>query len=195
MLVHPHLALLVLSAFLRHGLIQVQSCAMIELTPIQRRALRASAHPLHPVVSISQNGLSETVLKEIDRSLTAHELIKVKLYGIERDARASLLAEICTSTNCAPVQQIGNTLVLWRPRPEEDEAPKTVRTKKPLTKKQAAAAQESGKMPTKIGQQKVPRRRTSTTGTTGITNAATTRKAPTSRKTPISGRTKRTTRT
>ncbi len=63
---------------------------MIELTPEQRRALRAAAHPLHPVVSISQNGLSENVIKEIDRSLLAHELVKVKLYGIERDERAGL---------------------------------------------------------------------------------------------------------
>jgi RNA-binding protein len=142
---------------------------MIELTPEQRRALRATAHPLHPVVSISQNGLSENVLKEIDRSLTAHELIKVKLYGVERDERAGLLAEICAQAHCAPVQQIGNTLVLWRPKPIDGEAPKPARAKaKPMTKKQAAMALDGGKPPTaKKAPTKAPRRRT--VGTTART--------------------------
>lgn len=134
---------------------------MIELTPEQRRTLRAAAHPLHPVVSISQNGLSENVLKEIDRSLTAHELIKVKLYGIERDGRASLLADICAQTHCAPVQQIGNTLVLWRPKPADGDAPKPARAKaRPMTKKQAAMALEGGKPAAAKTPAKAPRRRT-----------------------------------
>ena len=116
---------------------------MIELTTEQRRALRAAAHHLHPVVTVAGNGLSDPVLKEIDRSLKAHELIKIKLTGIERDERDALLTEICAQLECAPVQHIGNILVLWREKPEEP--PKSAvatRRGKPLTKKQAAAAQE-----------------------------------------------------
>lgn len=119
---------------------------MIELTPEQRRTLRAAAHHLHPVVSIASNGLTESVQKEIDRSLSAHELIKVKLHGIERDERAVLLNEICEHLGCAPVQHIGNVLVLWREQPEAEKMEKTVRATKrapkPKTKKQAAAALE-----------------------------------------------------
>ena len=116
---------------------------MIELTPIQRRALRAAAHHLHPVVSVAGNGLSEAVLKEIGRALKAHELIKVKLYGIERDERNGVLAEVCAALDCAPVQHIGNILVLWKENPEKDApVPTRRRAAKPLTKKQAAAAQE-----------------------------------------------------
>lgn len=118
---------------------------MIELTPIERRALRAAAHPLQPVVAISQNGLTAGVLKEIETSLNAHELIKVKLHGIERDERAALMTSICTELNCAPVQQIGNILILWRENPEKDApaAAKPSRRKPaPRTKKQAAAALE-----------------------------------------------------
>jgi putative YhbY family RNA-binding protein len=116
---------------------------MIELTPEQRRALRAAAHHLHPLVTVAGKGLSETVLKEIDRSLKAHELIKVKLQGIERDDREALLSEICNQIDCAPVQHIGNILVLWREKPAEEKvtaAPR--RSAKPQTKKQAAAALE-----------------------------------------------------
>jgi RNA-binding protein len=117
---------------------------MNELSPIERRALRAAAHPLQPVVSIADKGLTASVLKEIDGSLNAHALIKVKLHGIERDTRALLLEEICTTLDCAPVQSIGNILILWRPKPAgEAEKNKPGRRKAaPKTKKQAAAALE-----------------------------------------------------
>lgn len=106
--------------------------------------MRAAAHPLQPVVAISQNGLTAGVLKEIETSLKAHELIKVKLHGIEREDRAALMASICTELNCAPVQQIGNILILWRENPEKDAptAAKPRRKPAPRNKKQAAAALE-----------------------------------------------------
>jgi putative YhbY family RNA-binding protein len=119
---------------------------MIELSPIERRALRAAAHHLQPVVAVAGNGLSPAVLKEIDVSLKAHELIKVKLHGIERDDRAALLNEICATLDCAPVQQIGNILVLWRENPDKaTPAAATPRRKTatPRNKKEAAAALEA----------------------------------------------------
>jgi putative YhbY family RNA-binding protein len=115
---------------------------MNELSPIERRALRAAAHHLNPTVAIAGNGLTQNVLKEIGLSLDSHELIKVKLHGIERDDRAALFDQICAELNCAPVQQIGNILVLWRPKPEgtdEDVKPRRRRST-PKNKKQAAAA-------------------------------------------------------
>lgn len=116
---------------------------MIELSPTERRTLRAAAHHLNPTVAIAGNGLTANVLKEIDLSLKSHELIKVKLHGIERDDRDALLAEICAELGCAPVQHIGNILVLWRPKPEgEEEAKPRRRAAAPKTKKQAAAALE-----------------------------------------------------
>ncbi len=90
---------------------------MIELTPARRRSLRARAHALHPVVSVSQNGLSEAVLAEADRGLKAHELIKVRVYGAERAEREVLLAELCARLEAAPVQHIGNVLVVFRENP------------------------------------------------------------------------------
>jgi putative YhbY family RNA-binding protein len=119
-----------------------------ELSPVQRRALRADAHHLKPVVSISQKGLTPSVLAEIDRCLTAHELIKLRLYGIERDVRDALFAEICTALKCASVQHIGNLLVLWRANPRDDAAEKSAlatrrKSAPPATKKQAAARTEA----------------------------------------------------
>lgn len=118
-----------------------------QLSPVQRRALRAAAHHLNPVVSISQKGLTPSVLAEIDRCLKAHELIKLRLYGIERENRAALFTEICTALSCAEVQHIGNLLVLWRENPKDaaaqESAPARRRKDPPATKKQAAARSEA----------------------------------------------------
>ncbi len=121
---------------------------MIELTTTQRRALRAAAHHLNPVVSISQKGLTPSVLAEIDRCLKAHELIKLRLYGIEREVREALFIEICTALNCAEVQHIGNLLVLWRENPKDAATEKSAlatrrRSEPAATKKQAAARTEA----------------------------------------------------
>jgi len=119
---------------------------MTEITTEQRKALRAAAHHLNPVASLGQNGLTPSVLNEIDGALKAHELIKVKLHGIERDDREALFAEICTALDCVPVQHIGNILILWRENPEGEAPvtakPTTRRAPKPRNKKQAAAINE-----------------------------------------------------
>ena len=89
--------------------------AKLDITSQERSALRARAHPLRPVVQIGDRGLSESVLKEIDRNLTAHELIKVKVGGEDRDVRESILETICNELSCAPVHHLGKTLILFRP--------------------------------------------------------------------------------
>lgn len=94
--------------------------SMIELTPAQRRELRARAHHLSPVVTIAGNGLAPNVVAEIERSLQAHELIKVRIQGTERDQRDALMLELCNTLGAAPVQHIGNILVVWRERKTEE---------------------------------------------------------------------------
>ena len=100
---------------------------MLDITSEERRALRARAHGLNPVVSIAENGLSDSVLKEIDTCLTAHELIKIRVYSDEREVRDQYLASICEQLGAAPVQHIGKLLVIWRPAPEEKSKPTSPR--------------------------------------------------------------------
>ncbi|MBC53143.1 MAG: ribosome assembly RNA-binding protein YhbY [Gammaproteobacteria bacterium] len=84
-------------------------------TTLDTKKLRAIAHKLKPVVTISQKGLSETVCKEIDRALQQHELIKVKILAGDRDARKEAAEEICRISRAVCVQTIGNIAVLYRP--------------------------------------------------------------------------------
>jgi len=110
------------------------------LSPAQRKALKARAHSLHPVVTIGDKGLSPAVLREIDVNLKSHELIKVKAATDDRDAREGFLAQICTGLFAHPVQHIGKILVVYRPRPESQEQPAAPR--KPAVKRMPAAARK-----------------------------------------------------
>ena len=92
---------------------------MIELSPAERRRLKAYAHKLHPVVMIGDKGLTEAVLQAIDASLKSHELIKVKVDSDDRAAREALLADICAAVDASPVQHIGKIFVLYRENPIE----------------------------------------------------------------------------
>lgn len=93
------------------------------LTPSERRALRARAHHLHPVVMIGEAGLTPGVLREIDLALKSHELIKIRVLGEDRRARRNLIVDICHALTAHPVQHVGKILVVFRPRPEPDSPP------------------------------------------------------------------------
>jgi RNA-binding protein len=88
---------------------------MIELTPSQRQYLKGLAHAVQPVAMIGDKGLTEAVLREIDRALASHELIKIKAASDQRDIRQAWLTQICAGLSAAPVQQIGKILVIYRP--------------------------------------------------------------------------------
>lgn len=77
--------------------------------------MRSLAHALNPVVMIGQHGLTESVLKEINVSLNAHELIKIKVFSDEKSVRNELLLTICKETEAVAVHHIGKQLVIYRP--------------------------------------------------------------------------------
>ena len=82
-----------------------------------RRRCRQIAHHLRPVVQIGDGGLSEGVIAELDRALTDHELIKVKVVG-DRSTRSAIADAILDSLGAHSVQQIGGMLVLLRRAPK-----------------------------------------------------------------------------
>ena len=90
----------------------------ISVTPAERKALKARAHALDPIIHLGEKGLTAAVMAEVDRALGAHELIKVRAGGLERHAREAALAEICARLDAQPVQHIGKVLVVYRKKPE-----------------------------------------------------------------------------
>ena len=91
------------------------------LTANARRALRARAHHLKPVVLIGQNGVSDAVLGEVTRALDDHELIKIRFRGVDRHQRAAEVARVCETLAAELVSSIGGTAVLFRERSDGDE--------------------------------------------------------------------------
>ncbi len=139
---------------------------MDPLLPAFRRELRARAHHLNPVVSIGHHGLTPSVLHETDVALTAHELVKVRVFADDREEREALLARICDALDCAPVQQIGKLLVLWRPRPKGDEPAKERHSPRPRKAARTIPAPPparrrpvAGKAPAGVPRAALPRRR------------------------------------
>lgn len=91
----------------------------MKLTPVERSALRSEAHALNPVVMIAESGLTAGVVKEIDASLNSHGLIKIRVFGDDREARTAIYETICDKLGAAPIQQIGKLLIIYRPKKEE----------------------------------------------------------------------------
>ncbi len=122
----------------------------LNITPRQRSALRAAAHALKPVVQIGDKGLTEAVIKEINVHLNAHQLIKIRIAGDDREFRLSTLTTICERLEAAPVHHLGKILTIYRRNPSldpvlPDDLPRTRALRKPneeyIPKKQAAADQ------------------------------------------------------
>lgn len=79
-----------------------------------KQQLRAKAHQLKPIVYIGSKGFTENVRDEIDRGLTDHELIKIRIQGMDRSLRKALFTEICENVSAEAVQLVGGTGVLYR---------------------------------------------------------------------------------
>ena len=84
------------------------------LTRKQIVFLRGKAHPLSPVVSVGNAGLSDAIMAEIEIALDHHELIKIKLGVDDRDLRKKMCNEISNRSKSAVVQQIGKVAVFYR---------------------------------------------------------------------------------
>ena len=95
----------------------------VRLTARERAHPKARAHALEPVVHIGLGGVTDAVIAEVERALTAHGLIKVRAGASDRIARAEILEAICARTDATAVQSVGKVMVLWRPQPERAAEP------------------------------------------------------------------------
>ncbi|MCC5809935.1 MAG: ribosome assembly RNA-binding protein YhbY [Ectothiorhodospiraceae bacterium] len=87
---------------------------MKTLNEQQKRHLRRLGHELKPVVLMGASGLTPTVMGEIDRALTDHELIKVKIVADDRPQREAHISRICNETGAQLVQSVGKIALLFR---------------------------------------------------------------------------------
>lgn len=88
------------------------------LTARERADLKARAHGLEALVQVGSAGVTDQVVAEVDRALTAHELIKVKIATDDREGRVAMGDEIAARTDAAVVHRVGKVVILWRPSPD-----------------------------------------------------------------------------
>ena len=79
------------------------------------KVLKAIAHHLDPIVSIGNAGLSTSVIAELKRAISDHELIKIRLNVGDRKFRRELTNEVAQLLCAKLVQQIGKVFVVYRP--------------------------------------------------------------------------------
>lgn len=91
----------------------------VALDKTTRLALKKQAHHLKPIVQSGAAGLTDAVLAEIDRALTDHELVKVKLVADDKAAFKADVEQTCEAMDAICVQQIGRTATLYRPNPDK----------------------------------------------------------------------------
>lgn len=89
------------------------------LTAKDRKRLKSEAHHLEPVVRIGKNVITEGVVDETNRTLEAHELIKIRIDSDDRERRKTLAAELVERCGAALVDSIGKISILYRPHEDE----------------------------------------------------------------------------
>lgn len=87
----------------------------------QRLELRAQAHHLSAIVRIGSQGVTDAVMKELERALDAHGLVKVHFASDDREERTAFYNDAADKLNAARIQQIGKMLVFWREPKETPE--------------------------------------------------------------------------
>jgi RNA-binding protein len=86
----------------------------VPLTEPQKKHLRRLAHPLEPIVTLGNAGLTDAVVEELDRALKDHELVKVRARAPDRQQRDAWLTELARRTQGILVQRIGKVAVIYR---------------------------------------------------------------------------------
>ncbi len=89
------------------------------LTEKQKKHLRGLAHSRHPIVRVGTCGVTDAVIKELDRTLEHHELVKIKIETGDRGERRNIVARLADSCQAEAIHAVGKTAVLFRQNERE----------------------------------------------------------------------------
>ena len=84
------------------------------LTSKQRSEFRAQANDLDTTLMVGKDGVTENVIAEADRLLTARELIKGKVLETALMSAREVSDAICEATGAEGISCVGSKFVIWR---------------------------------------------------------------------------------
>ncbi len=92
------------------------------LTKNQLKYLKTNAHDLKVVVIIGSRGITEEVISEINKSIDHHELMKIKINGLNKENKEEISKEISQKTNTQVVQILGSIVTLFKQKKNREES-------------------------------------------------------------------------
>ena len=84
------------------------------LTSKQRAEFRAQANTLETTLMVGKDGVTENVVAEADKLLTARELVKGKVLETALMSAREVSDAICEATGADGISCVGNKFVIWR---------------------------------------------------------------------------------
>ena len=84
------------------------------MTSSERASLRSLAMQMQPTTHIGKNGISETLIKQIDEQLESRELIKIAVLQNAEFSAKEIAEELAQSANAQVVQVLGSKITLYR---------------------------------------------------------------------------------
>ena len=84
------------------------------LTSKERAELRAQANTIDTTLIVGKDGVTENVVAEADRLLTARELVKGKVLETALMSAREVSDEICEATGADGVSCVGSKFVIYR---------------------------------------------------------------------------------
>ncbi len=95
----------------------------MKLKESQKKFLRGLGHHLKPTLTISYAGLTESVLREFDATISHHELIKVRVRAGDRETRDAIIRDLGQQGDAHLVARIGNVALIYRKNEEKSKIP------------------------------------------------------------------------
>ncbi len=92
-----------------------------KLTNNQKKYLRGIAHGLNPMIMIGANGVTESLMAELESTLAHHEILKIKIASADRDERKEIIEHLLKESGALLVQTIGKICVIYRQNDETEQ--------------------------------------------------------------------------
>ncbi len=89
------------------------------LTSKQRATLRSMANTLQPIFQIGKGGVNENLIKQLDETLDARELIKISVLETAEINAKEAIELLCEQLRAEPVQTLGRKITIFRRNHEE----------------------------------------------------------------------------
>jgi RNA-binding protein len=78
--------------------------------------LRAEANQLSPILNIGKNGITDTLVEELNKQIKANRLVKVRVLKSAEEGKdlKAIAEEIAAATRSTLIEVRGRTVVLYR---------------------------------------------------------------------------------